>query len=290
MARRRSEPLKAITLTFGLIVAWLFLPAGFRAFMHVSFYEIQAPSWNAASHIRDLQTFWGARAHSKKDLIEASIDLARLNAAYRVAQQTNEGLQREIAELENILNIPPMPRHRVEVARVTRRELNAWWQQLTIRKGRDYNIPVGAAVIFSEGVVGRVKEVHETTSVIELISSHAFRMAATFEGDTRPVTYQGGSLGSFGSVHGNVRDVPSDIHASEGVSKRLVASRLGGVFPEGLTIGHVTSLAPDANGLFTEGEVQLNERLLDIREVAVLVPIEITVREAPQNEENGYVF
>jgi len=262
----------------------------YKAFSRGIFYEFQAPVWSGLSQIRDLQTYWAGIIQSNKQLFEEGKDLARLNAAYRIFQQRNEALQNEIHRLEKVLKIPPLPQHRIVVARVARRELNAWWQELTIRVGTDKGIIAGSAVIYGDGVVGRIKEVHETSSVVELVSSRSFRMAATFEGDTRPVTYQGQFNYTLGTSFGHVRDVPSDLRASEGVPLRLVSSRLGGVFPEGLLIGLVSGLEPDTNGLFTEGNVRLSERLLDIREVAVLIPIEVTVSTSDQSEEPIYDF
>lgn len=289
MARKRSEQFKAISLTALLVIAWVLLPTAYKMGLRSAFYEFQAPVWSATSQVRDLQSYWGAMGQSKTELFEAGRDLARLNAAYRVFQQRNEALQKELNELEAILKLPSLPRHRVVVARVARRELSGWWQELVIRVGADRGIPVGAAVIFGDGVVGRIKEVGVDTSVVELISSRSFRMAATFEGDTRPVTYQGQINSALGPAYGHVRDVPSDLTVSPQRPQRLVSSRLGGVFPEGLTIGTVSDLSPDANGLFTEGGVLLSKRLLEIREVAVLVPIEKTLSSARQPED-GHVF
>jgi cell shape-determining protein MreC len=53
---------------------------------------------------------------------------------------------------------------------------------------------------------------------------------------------------------------------------QLVTTGLGGTFPEGIAIGLVPWLEPDNTGMFQAGEVQLDKRLLGIKEVAVLIP------------------
>lgn len=156
---------------------------------------------------------------------------------------------------------------------MARRELNAWWQHIIIRKGQNYGIPLGAAVVFRDGVVGRIKEVRYSTSVVELISSPSFRMAATFEGDTRPITYQGRHNTALTYAWGEIRDVPPDIKASRKHPQRLISSRLGGIFPQGLFIGEAISLEPDSNGLFSRGIVRLSPNIRDIHEVSVLIPV-----------------
>jgi len=187
--------------------------------------------------------------------------------------QRKETLENEIQRLESILKLPSRREFRYEVARVVRRDLNAWWQQIVIRKGKDFDIPVGAAVVFSGGVVGRVVEVGAFTSRVELITSPNFRMAANFEGDERPVVYQGVVQGGFGTSVGTVRDAPQDVVASTQLPLKLVSTRLGGTFPPGLLIGRVTWLEPGSTGIFQAGEVELDSQLLSLHEVAVLIPL-----------------
>ena len=234
---------------------------------------MQAPISVSASAVRDLQEFWSLRAHSKLELIEAGRDLARINASYDLAVQQNTKLHNDIERLQNLLRIPAHAEHRFEHARVVRRDFSAWWQRLTIRKGRNYGITVGSQVVFSGGIVGRVSEVHAYTSTIELISSPGVRLAAVVEGDDRPMSFQGGLNPTFGPARGIIEFVPIDIFASANSTKRLVTSGLGGVFPAGLTLGRVVKLEPSTDGLFKTGEVELDPRLSELTEVTVLVPI-----------------
>ena len=199
--------------------------------------------------------------------------MARAKSLYQFNAQRKETLENEIQRLELILNLPSRREFRYEVARVVRRDLNAWWQHIIIRKGNDYDIPKGAAVVFSGGVVGRVVEVNAFTSRVELITSPNFRMAANFQGDERPVVYQGLPQGGFGAPIGSVQDAPQDIVASTQVPKLLVSTRLGGTFPPGLTIGRISWLEPGSTGIFQAGEVALDPRLLSLHEVAVLIPL-----------------
>jgi len=256
-----------------LVVGWLIVPVAVKSLLRASFFELQAPISVSASHVRDLQEFWSLRAHSKQELIEAGRDLARINASYERAVHQNTGLRTESERLENLLRVPLQPAHRLEHARVVRRDFSAWWQRFTIRKGRNYGITVGAPVVFSGGVVGRITAVHAYTSTVELISSPGVRLAAVVEGDERPMSFQGGLNPTFGPAHGIIEFVPIDIFASATSTKRLVTSGLGGVFPAGLTLGRVVKLEPSTDGLFKTGEVQLDPRLSELTEVTVLVPV-----------------
>ncbi|MFM1851502.1 MAG: hypothetical protein RIS54_1186 [Verrucomicrobiota bacterium] len=261
-------------LTLALVVlAWLVLPVAVKSFMRASFFELQAPISVTTSYVRDLQEYWSLRTQSKRELIEAGRDLARVNASYELAVQENTALRAELDRMQNLLRLPSLPQHRFEHARVVRRDFSAWWQRLVIRKGRNYGLTVGAPVVFSGGVVGRISEVHAYTAVVELISSPGVRLAAVVEGDDRPMSFQGGVNPTFGPARGVIEFVPLDLFASSTSTKRLVTSGLGGVFPAGLTLGRVVKLEPSTDGLFKTGEVELDPRLGELTEVTVLVPL-----------------
>jgi rod shape-determining protein MreC len=259
--------------TLGLLLAvWLVVPVAVRSFLRASFFELNAPVPVAASYARDLQEFWSLRLHSKDELIEAGRDQARLNASYALSIQRNAELEDQIGRLQNLLKLPPAPHFRLEHARVVSRDFAGWWQRLIIRKGADYGLPVGAPVVFSGGVVGRIAEVHTATSVVELITDPAVRLAAVVAGDPRPVSYQGGLNPTFGPARGTIEFVPLDLWADAAQPKLLVTSGLGGVFPPGLVIGRIVKVESSTDGLFKTGDVQLDPRLAELTEVTVLVP------------------
>lgn len=273
MAKLRPDRIKPLVALGSFLLAWWLIPTTLKSFLKVSFSEFQAPAWVATSYFDELENFWARRTHSKDELIEAGREVARAKSLYQFNSQRKETLENEIQRLEAVLNLPSRREFRYEVARVVRRDLNAWWQQIVIRKGKDFDIPLGSAVVFSGGVVGRVVEVGAFTSCVELITSPNFRMAANFEGDDRPVVYQGLPQTGFGHPRGKVRDAPKDVVANSQIPLKLVSTRLGGTFPSGLMLGRVSWLEPGSTGIFQTGEVELDARLLSLHEVAVLIPL-----------------
>jgi len=270
---KRFDQLRPFATLGVVLLVWVLLPLVIKTFTRSTFFEIQAPLTVADSYVADLQTFWSNRLHSKDQILAAGRETAGLIAQYGYSVQQNETLRAEILRLENLLKLPPMPAYRLEPARVARRDFTGWWQHLIIRKGSNYNVPVGAPVVFTGGVVGRIIEVHRYTAIVDLVTSPTFRVAASAEGDNRPSSYQGGINDTFAPPRGTVEFVPLDILATPGQPKRLVTSGLGGVFPPGLTIGEITTLEPSTDGLFKTGEVKLDERLGALTEVTVLVPL-----------------
>jgi rod shape-determining protein MreC len=269
---KRFDQARPFATLAAVVIAWLVLPVVAKSWLRASFFEFTAPVTVAASYVHDLQAYWGLRLHSNSDLIAAGRDLARVDASYELAAERNAALQAEVGRLEGLLHMPALPGYREEPARVARRDLTGWWQRIVIRKGRDYGITEGAPVVFAGGVVGRVAEVHAGTSVVELISSPGVRLAAVIDGDTRPVSYEGGDNPAFGPARGVVEFVPLDVFAEPSAPKLLVTSGLGGVFPPGLPIGRIVRVQPTTDGLFKTGTVSLDPRLSELTEVTVLVP------------------
>lgn len=275
MPARRPHSSQRALLYFGLFaLVWWFLPFGVKLFQKRVFAEFQAPSLAGISYLRDLQDYWVSRLHTRSQLIELGMNLARLNAAYELSNQERAHLELEVQRLERLLHLDRPQGFRFEVARVAQRDLNSWWHIMVIRKGSMHGVAPGQAVVFSGGVVGRIREVSTYTATVELISSRNFRVAAHFEGDTRPLQFQGAAVEGLTTPVGRVSNVPSDISLEPRQNRlRVVSSRLGGSFPDGLTLGWVHYLETEPNGLFRIGDVQLDDRLLGLREVAVLVPI-----------------
>lgn len=261
--------------TLGIVMlAWLLLPAAVKRFVRLSFYELRAPVDIAASYVGDLQDFWSQKTRTNNELISAARDLAALNASYEMRIREDNRLRTEIARLEELLRLPSYGEFRSEPARVVRRDFNAWWQRIIIRKGRNHGILVGSPVIYSGGLAGRVVEVHATSSVVELISSPGLRLAAVFDGDDRPVSFQGGVNPPLRPAQGLLEFVPLDLFATAASPRALVTSGLGGVFPPGLTVGQVVQLDASTDGLFKTGRVRIDDRLGRVTEVSVLVPLD----------------
>jgi rod shape-determining protein MreC len=267
----QARPFLALGLA---LLAWLILPAVFKRFARLSFYEVQAPLEVSASYARDLQDFWSQRTRTKNELIEAARDLARLNASYELRLAEDGRLRAEIERLEDLLRLPSFGEFRSEPARVVRRDFTAWWQRLVIRKGRNHGLVPGSPVIYAGGLAGRVTEVHATTAIVELISSPTLRLAAVFEGDNRPVGFQGGVNPPLRPAEALLEFVPLDVFATPAAPRRLVTSGLGGVYPPGLALGDVYQLEPSTDGLFKSGRVRLDPRLGRLDEVTVLVPLD----------------
>ena len=266
----RQRPFALLAVVVGL---WLLVPVLAKRLAQVSLFEFGAPADFAASYARDLQQYWSLRTRGTNELLQTARDLANLNATYEVRIQEYETMRDQVQRLEDLLHLPSSAEYRTEIVRVVRRDFGTWSQRLIIRKGRNYGIAVGAPVIFTGGVVGRVSEVYAYSAVVDLASSPSLRVAAMVEGDSRPFSFQGGPNPPFAQARGSVEFVPLDVYASAATPKRIVTAGLGGVFPPGLVLGYIQDLELDTGGLFKSGAVLLDPRLNELHEVAVLVSL-----------------
>ena len=257
-----------------ILSAWWLVPSAFKGIVKTSFYECQSPGWEALAKLSNLQSLWTDRAHSRGELIAAGRDLARLNAAYMLRIQQADSIDAELKRIEQLTGMPPLEHWHYLVARVVRRDLDTWWQRIVIQRGEADGVKKGYGVVYRDGVVGRVVEVHARTSVVELVSSSAFRVAAHVEGDLRPVTFTGVPAPAFKDPGGLATNIPADITVDPNRPLRLVTSRLGGDFPDGLTIGFMRAFERERDGLFQRSSVLINPGLVDVQEVAVLLPEE----------------
>jgi rod shape-determining protein MreC len=272
LASTRANRLRPLFILTGFLAAWWLAPVAIRSLSRTSFSLFEAPEWLAYSKLKDLQDFWSLRDHRQNDLIEAGRDAQRQANAASLLVQQDASLRDDNDRLEALMQMPKDPGFRYEYARVIRRDETAWWQEIVIRIGKSAGLAPGQGVVFAGGVAGRISRVDEFTSVVELASSPSFRMDANLGTDPNPVIFQGMVTAPFGLPKGEVRNVPPSAFVPPGGTVLLVTSSLGGVFPAGLPLGQIDRLLPGDDGLFQRGTVNLDPRLGDLHEVAVLVP------------------
>jgi rod shape-determining protein MreC len=132
----------------------------------------------------------------------------------------------------------------VQLARVIGVDLGAYRYQLTLNMGARDGVRPGQPVIDAHGVMGQVKEVLPTTSVVMLITDPAHAIPVVVERTgLRTVAY--------GSRDGDELALPTiPLAADVRVGDKLLTSGLGGRFPPGFPVGDVRSVAPAPTGMF----------------------------------------
>ncbi len=272
MAQFRLDRLTPIITLFAFLLIWWLTPNIAKLFIEKSLQEFQAPMWLATHALESETSKAFLKTKSKDDLIDVITALKRKNAFYQQIDGLNKSYKDEIERLESILSLQNRFLFKHEFAHVIQRNIGSWWQTIRINKGRKHGVQKGDAVIFAGGVVGRIASTNYYTSEIDLLTSDDFRISATFQGDQRPLIYEGSGTNQWGQISGTIKNAPQDLMTNSIEPIHLVTTGLGGKFPAGIKIGEVPWLEPDNTGLFQAGKVNIDQRLLGIKEVVILIP------------------
>ena len=171
-------------------------------------------------------------------------DLAENQAKLKVAQDENKKLKQEL-KLNSTLTD-----YDTTNASVLSRSPSSWQNYLTINRGQTSGIKKNQPVMSGSGLIGRIVEVNEISSKVELISTDneindKFASEIVDENKNN-VT---GVVSRFDDSTGDL--VMENVNSVKGIKKgqRVITSGLGGRTPRGLYIGKVYGIKKDDYGM-----------------------------------------
>jgi rod shape-determining protein MreC len=187
----------------------------------------------------DRQRLTAQNQRLREDLLLAN---AKLNRMAAVAEQ-NQRLK-ELLDTQHSLEL------NVQLARVIGVDLGAYSYQMTLNLGARDGVKAGQPVIDAHGVIGQIKEVLPTTSVVMLVTDPAHAIPVVIERTgLRTVAY--------GSRDGDQLSLPNiPLAADVRVGDQLFTSGLGGRFPPGFPVGDIRAVAPAPTGMFQVARAQ----------------------------------
>ncbi|GAB6092438.1 rod shape-determining protein MreC [Furfurilactobacillus curtus] len=135
-------------------------------------------------------------------------------------------------------------------ANVIARTPSSWQNQLVIGKGQVSGIKKNMPVLSGKGLVGRVTEVNQTNSKVELISDDndaANRFAIQVTADNGKTV--NGIVTGYDSTKNLIEmgQVTTKVAVKKG--DKVITSGLGGITPKGLLVGQVDHVQADDYGL-----------------------------------------
>jgi len=171
-------------------------------------------------------------------------------------QRENERLH-QILQLREDISLPTI------AARVIGKDPSNWFRSILIDKGFREGIKKNAAVLSPKGLVGRVIEVMEGTSRVQLITDPNCAVGALVQAG-RVGGLVVGEVGPFCRL----KFLPQGAEIQVGDS--VLTSGLSGLSPKGIPIGTVSAVHKKENALFQEAEVLPRVDLSSIEEVLVI--------------------
>jgi rod shape-determining protein MreC len=209
-------------------------------------------------NVQDLQNTYTENQELKPRLDQ----LASLEAKVQRLEKDNAELREIVGKEEALSEYDPIQ------STVIGRNPDRYYENLIINKGENDGIQADMAVITSNGLIGKVKNVQSFTSTVQLLSSMdpTNRISASI---------QAGKNEIVGLIEGYDKEkellmmtkIPYDAEVKEG--QNVISSGLGGVFPKGLPIGKVVEVENAEYGLTQTAYVETDANLYDINHVMV---------------------
>ncbi len=190
----------------------------------------------------------------RSSLIQRGLEIAQLRELVRKSQQADA-----------LVNAAPTSGG--IVATVIGRSTIPTQQTVLLDKGKRHGITLDGVVVDASGVIGRVVELHRTSSLAMLLTDSESRVAALVERSRET-----GLL--TGRIRGQCELVYLDAHADIEVGDRVVTAGLGGPFPKGLLLGKVIQVIRDEESGSASAWVDPAAELGRVEEVLCLPPSE----------------
>ncbi|PIE52128.1 hypothetical protein CSA37_08150 [Candidatus Fermentibacteria bacterium] len=164
----------------------------------------------------------------------------------------------------SMLNYTRVPGVSAVAGRVVYRSEGLIRGDLIINAGWEDGVYPGAVCITASGLVGVVSESPEKTATVKPITNPAINVSC--------ITAQSGALGLLSSdSDGRLKLTNVDSSSRPEPGETVLTSRFGGVYPEGIVVGSISSVERDESGYYLTLAVESAVDFDTIDEVLILV-------------------
>ena len=157
-------------------------------------------------------------------------------------------LKEDIKNLEKINNITlSISDFDLINATVISRNMEYWFNTLTINKGKSDGIDIDMAVIDSNGLIGRISMVTDNTATVKLITTNDTRnkVSAVIHNNTNKIY---GIINGYDNENNLLNLIISENKEIE-INSKVETTGMGGVFPSGILIGKVLDVIKKDDGV-----------------------------------------
>lgn len=198
-----------------------------------------------------------------KEAARRSSELEEENIRLSLALHAMQTIEAENIRLRKLLDFSTSKGVRFVAARVIGYNPSGPLSSIAIDKGRQDGVRPLLPVMTPDGLVGKVAEVDENNSLVELFTSSGFSVSG--------MVVENGEVGIV-TTHGSGRLYLEGLNLRTQVKAgdRVVSSGLGGVFPVGIPVGIVRSVEMDPLGVQRVASIVPELDLNSVREVFIL--------------------
>ena len=207
---------------------------GYSAWTYLRYGLFDKPLTSAANAVSDFSNLW----HVYQDNTYLNDELANQRSYQTLyAQERNRNLELQgLLELKNA-----MPDAKQISCEVISRPVQAWNQSVTVSAGSASGVEKGMLVVSSQGVVGLVESVQDTTSVVALLTGNELPNDITVQISMDDGTTVEGVLHGYDASQNRYEVLLFDHEAIVLPGQKVATSQKGGQYAAGLMIGTVTS-------------------------------------------------
>jgi rod shape-determining protein MreC len=229
------------------------------------------PMFGVGGSARQVAEQGGNIVVPRRELIRQLDELRKQADENRIRLMQAEEIARENARLRQQLGIPQQfPWWKTKIARVVARDPANWWRTIKIDVGLRDGVRPNCAVFNAEGLVGRVSESSYVQSQVVLLGDPDCRVSAIVEETREAGVIAPSSSSPLDNIIVDLSYLSRNSVLRSG--QRVLTSGHGGIFPNGILIGHIVDYRSVGYGLYNEARVKVAVRMNALEEVFVKLP------------------
>jgi len=206
----------------------------------------------------------------KNDIYEKYKELKQKEEKINSTYAENNNLKSEVEKLKGTLELNTVLSDKVyKNATIVNRNIDYWYDEVTIDKGKKNGITKDMAVINNDGLVGKITTVSNYYSTVKLLANENMS-------DKISVKIKIGDEYAYGLI--SKYSAKNNSYTVEGIGENLtipkgaevVTTGMGDIFPSGLLVGYVTKVTTDNFDLSKVAVVESSVNFNDLDYVSVL--------------------
>ena len=186
-----------------------------------------------------------------------------------ITKSINEGLENELKELNKLLKLNNNTSFTYINASVLSRNVNTYFSNVTIDKGKSDGIDNDMAVVTNDGLVGYISKIYDSYSIVSLLNSKSLdkkiAVCVTNGENIYNANITGYDLENDELIVTSIRST-SKIN----IGDKVMTNGLGKVIPSGILIGYVKNVEMDEDTSTKKVMVELNSNIDNIKYVGVI--------------------
>lgn len=208
---------------------------GYSAWTYLKYGLVDKPLTSAGNALRDFSNLW----HCYDDNVYLNEQLAR----QRAYQTLYEDERNKNIELQKLLDMKNALGDATQVScEVLSRPTQAWNQSVTVSAGSAQGVSEGMLAVSSQGAVGLVESVQDSTAQIQLLTSNELKNDVGIQISLEDGSSAEGVLRGYNAENNCYECVLFNDDSKISQGQLVATSGQGGNFPDGIQIGTVESV------------------------------------------------